>query len=240
MPQVKPYNSDKSKKEEVEEMFDNISSNYDFLNRVLSLRIDTTWRAKIVKSIKASGAKNILDVATGTGDLAIEIAKAIPEAKVTGYDLSQKMLDVGNQKIQKAELQDRITMVKGDAENIPFDENTFDAITVAFGVRNFQHLEQGISEMNRVLQDGKMLYILEFSKVEGIMAPLYNFYFRSILPTIGKLISKDARAYTYLPDSVEAFPYGDRLKKIILEQGFSEVKYKKLTFGVATIYECIK
>ncbi len=240
MSEVKPYNKGQSKKEEVEEMFDNISGNYDFLNRLLSLRIDTLWRDKIVQSIKASGAKNILDVATGTGDLAIELVKAIPGAQVTGFDLSQKMLDVGVEKIEKKGLSDQITMIKGDAENMPFSDNEFEAITVAFGVRNFQHLDKGLSEMARVLKSGHTLYILEFSKIEGPLAPLFNFYFKNILPNLGKLISKDSRAYTYLPDSVEAFPYGDSLKEIILSQGFSSVNYKKLTFGVATIYECTK
>ncbi len=240
MSEVKPYNKGQSKKEEVEEMFDNISGNYDFLNRLLSLRIDTLWRDKIVQSIKASGAKNILDVATGTGDLAIELVKAIPDAQVTGFDLSQKMLDVGVEKIEKKGLSNQITMIKGDAENMPFPDNEFEAITVAFGVRNFQHLDKGLSEMARVLKSGHTLYILEFSKIEGPLAPLFNFYFKNILPNLGKLISKDSRAYTYLPDSVEAFPYGDSLKEIILSQGFSSVNYKKLTFGVATIYECTK
>ncbi len=240
MPEIKPYNSKKTKKEEVEEMFDNISGNYDFLNRLLSLRIDTLWRKNIVQSIRASNAKEVLDVATGTGDLAIEIAKEIPYAHITGYDLSQKMLDVGIQKIKELGLNEQIDMIKGDAEKMPFDDEHFDAITVAFGVRNFEQLEKGLLEMRRVLQSGKTLYILEFSKVEGAMAPLYNFYFKNILPTLGKIISKDARAYTYLPDSVEAFPYGADFQNIILKQGFSKVNYKKLTFGIATIYECVK
>lgn len=240
MTDIKPYNSSKSKKQEVEEMFDNISGNYDFLNHLLSLQIDKRWRNNIVKDITKTHAKNILDVATGTGDLAIEIAKKNPNAKIVGYDLSQKMLNVGIQKVEQNHLENQISMVKGDAENMPFDDETFDAITVAFGVRNFEDLDKGLQEMNRVLQKGKMLYILEFSKVEGILAPLFQFYFKNILPTLGKIISKDARAYTYLPDSVEAFPSGKALKKIILSQGFSKVEFKKLTFGIATIYYCTK
>ncbi len=240
MPEVKPYNKGQSKKQEVEEMFDNISGNYDFLNRLLSLRIDTLWRKNIVESIAQSNAQKVLDVATGTGDLAIEIAKSNPDVEIIGYDLSQKMLDVGKEKIQKLGLSEQISMQKGDAENIPFADNSFDVITVAFGVRNFENLEKGLSEMHRVLKPKGTLYILEFSKVEGAFAPLYNFYFKNILPSLGKLISKDSRAYTYLPDSVEAFPHGEKMKNIILSQGFSSVNYKKLTFGVATIYVCIK
>jgi len=237
---IKPYlDSKNTKKEQVEEMFDNISGNYDFLNRLLSLKIDVNWRNQLVEKVKSKNPKKILDVATGTGDLVIEQAKKI-DAEFIGLDLSQKMLNVGIYKIEKGKLAHKIKMIKGDAENLPFENNTFDAVTVSFGVRNFENLKKGLNEMNRVLKPNGTLYILEFSKVEGFFAPLFMFYFKYILPTIGKIISKDSRAYTYLPDSVEAFPYGENFKNIILSQGFSKVNYKKLTFGVASLYEATK
>lgn len=238
--EVKPYfNTNTTKKEEVEEMFDNISEKYDFLNRLLSLKIDVSWRNKLVEKVKQRNPKKVLDIATGTGDLVIEQAKKI-DAQFVGLDLSQKMLNVGIKKVQQENLQNKIVMVKGDAENLNFQNGEFDVVTVSFGVRNFENLNKGLNEMSRVLNQKGVLYILEFSKVEGFFAPIFTFYFKNILPTIGKLISKDSRAYTYLPDSVDAFPYGEKLKNIILLNGFTKVNYKKLTFGVATLYECIK
>lgn len=236
---VKPYNTQASKKAEVEQMFDNISGSYDLLNHLLSMQIDKGWRNTLVKMAKAQNPKNILDVATGTGDLAIALAKNT-EASITAYDLSQKMIDIGQEKVNKKDLNHRIRFIKGDAENIPFEDKKFDIISVSFGVRNFENLEKGLQEMKRVLTDNGTLYILEFSKSEGFFSPIFNFYFKYILPTIGKLVSNDARAYTYLPDSVDAFPYGEKLKKILLNAGFTKVIYKKLTFGVATIYQAIK
>ncbi|MCB9202592.1 MAG: bifunctional demethylmenaquinone methyltransferase/2-methoxy-6-polyprenyl-1,4-benzoquinol methylase UbiE [Flavobacteriales bacterium] len=237
---VKPYtNSNDSKKVQVEEMFDNISHKYDFLNRLLSMKIDVMWRNKLIKKVQTKHPNKILDVATGTGDLAIEHAKNT-KAEIIGLDLSQKMLNVGVEKIKKLNLENRITMIKGDAENLPFEDDTFDVVSVSFGVRNFENVEKGLREMRRVLKQGGTLYILEFSKVEGFFAPLFTFYFKYILPIIGKVISKDSRAYTYLPDSVNSFPYGEKFRNIILSQGFSTVNYKKLTFGVATLYEATK
>jgi demethylmenaquinone methyltransferase/2-methoxy-6-polyprenyl-1,4-benzoquinol methylase len=238
--EVKPYfNTNSSKKEQVEEMFDNISEKYDFLNRLLSLKIDVSWRNKLVEKVKLRNPKKVLDIATGTGDLVIEQAKKI-DAQFVGLDLSQKMLNVGIQKVQQENLQNKIQMIKGDAENLSFQDGEFDVVTVSFGVRNFENLNKGLNEMSRVLNQNGVLYILEFSKVEGFFAPIFTFYFKNILPTIGKIISKDSRAYTYLPDSVDAFPNGENLKNIILLNGFTKVNYKKLTFGVATLYECIK
>jgi len=161
-------------------------------------------------------------------------------AKVVGLDLSQQMLNVGIIKIKKLNLDGRISMQKGDAENLPFDDNRFDSVSVAFGVRNFENLKQGLSELRRVLKDGKSVFILEFSKVQGVLGPLYMFYFKNILPLIGKLVSKDNRAYTYLPDSVNAFPFGEKMKQILLETGFKKVEYKKLSLGIATIYKATK
>ncbi len=239
MKQITPYNNDAAKKTQVEDMFDNIAPKYDLLNHVLSLKIDVTWRNTLVKWLKKDQPKNILDVATGTGDLAITLQKGTG-AKVTGFDLSQQMLNVGIEKVKKHGLGDKIEMIKGDAENMPFDDEQFDAVTAAFGVRNFETLEKGLAEMRRVVRSGSSVYILEFSKVEGFLAPFYMFYFKNILPAIGRLISKDDRAYTYLPDSVNAFPYGETMKNILLNVGFSKVEYKKLTLGVATIYKATK
>ncbi|MDY6026442.1 bifunctional demethylmenaquinone methyltransferase/2-methoxy-6-polyprenyl-1,4-benzoquinol methylase UbiE [Bergeyella zoohelcum] len=236
---VKPYNSGASKKNEVEDMFDNIAPKYDLLNHVLSMKVDTLWRKTLVKMLKTEMPNSVLDVATGTGDLAIAIQKGT-DAEITGYDLSQQMLNVGVDKIKKLNLDGKIKMIKGDAEHMPFENDQFDAVTAAFGVRNFENLEKGLSEMRRVVKPNKSVYILEFSKVEGILGPLYMFYFKNILPLIGRLVSKDDRAYTYLPDSVNAFPYGEKMKNILLSVGFKEVKMKKLSLGVATIYKATK
>lgn len=236
---VTPYKTEDSKKSQVEDMFDSIAPKYDFLNRVLSLKIDVSWRNKLVKMLKNDSPMTVLDVATGTADLAIAIQKGT-RAKITGLDLSQKMLNIGIQKIQNQSLQNQIEMVKGDAENLSFADESFDAVSVAFGVRNFENLEKGLNEMKRVLKTGKSIYILEFSKVEGFLTPFYMFYFKTILPQIGRLISKDNRAYSYLPDSVDAFPYGERMVEILKNVGYKNVEYTKLTLGVASIYKASK
>ncbi len=222
---VTPYNSEATKKSQVEDMFDNIAPKYDLLNHVLSMKIDVLWRNKLVKWMKNDNPQEVLDVATGTGDLAITIEKGTG-SKVVGLDLSQQMLNVGVIKIKKLKLDGKISMQKGDAENLPFEDNRFDAVSVAFGVRNFENLTKGLAELRRVVKDNKSVYILEFSKVEGFMGPLYMFYFRNILPAIGRLVSKDNRAYTYLPDSVNAFPFGEKMKQILLDTGFKKVEYK--------------
>lgn len=237
--QVKPYNTDQSKKTEVEDMFDNIAPKYDLLNHVLSMKIDVLWRNTLVKWMNKDAPKLVLDVATGTGDLAIAVQKGTG-AEVVGLDLSQQMLNVGIDKIMKLNLAQKISMQKGDAENLPFEDNKFDAVSVAFGVRNFENLEKGLAELRRVVKENSSVYILEFSKVEGFLAPFYMFYFKNILPQIGKLVSKDNRAYTYLPDSVNAFPFGEKMKQILLDTGYSKVEYKKLSLGIATIYKATK
>jgi len=237
--QVTPYNTEAGKKKEVEDMFDNIAPKYDLLNHVLSMKIDVLWRNTLVKWMNKDQPKFVLDVATGTGDLAIAVQKGTG-AKVTGLDLSQQMLNVGIEKIRKVNLDNQIDMMKGDAENLPFEDNKFDAVSVAFGVRNFENLEVGLAELRRVVKEQKSVYILEFSKVEGFLGPFYMFYFKNILPQIGKLVSKDNRAYTYLPDSVNAFPFGEKMKNILLKVGFQKVEYKKLSLGIATIYKATK
>lgn len=220
-------------------MFDNIAPKYDLLNHVLSMKIDVLWRNKLVKWLKKDQPQTVLDVATGTGDLAIAVQKSTG-AKVIGLDLSQQMLNVGIEKISKLNKSTQIEMVKGDAENLPFGDDHFDGVTVAFGVRNFENLEKGLSELLRVVKKERSVYILEFSKVEGFLGPLYMFYFKNILPLIGRLVSKDNRAYTYLPDSVNAFPYGEKLRKILLTVGFTRVEYTKVSMGIATIYKATK
>ncbi len=239
MKQVTPYNTQAGKKKEVEDMFDNIAPKYDLLNHVLSLKVDVLWRNTLVKWMKADQPKQVLDVATGTGDLALAVQKGTG-AHITGLDLSQQMLNVGIEKIKKQQLSGEIDMIKGDAEHLPFEDNAFDAACVAFGVRNFENLEKGLAEIRRVLKEQKSVYILEFSKVEGFMGPLYMFYFKNILPLIGRLVSKDNRAYTYLPDSVNAFPFGEKMKQILLNVGYKKVEYKKLSLGIATIYKATK
>lgn len=241
MSTVKPYSdSDLTKKEQVEQMFDNISGKYDELNHILSMGIDVGWRKKVVKIIKNQKPKTVLDIATGTGDLAIMMAKAT-DAKITGFDLSAGMLEVGRKKIVELNLENRIEMIQGDAEKMPFDDNSFDCITVAFGVRNFENLKKGLDEIYRVLKPGGKFVILEFSQPQSFpMKQLYGFYSKNILPIIGKKISKDKSAYTYLPESVKAFPYGEEMKKILKSSNFIKTTDKKLTFGISSIYASLK
>lgn len=239
--EVKPYqDKEGSKKEQVAEMFDNISERYDFLNHVLSLNIDKAWRKKVVKMASQGQPKRILDVATGTADLAIALEKARPE-KIVGIDISNGMLEVGREKVAKKDLSQLITLEQADSEDLPFENATFDAVTVAFGVRNFENLEKGLSEINRVLKPGGKLLVLEFSQPQKFpFKQVYRFYFKNILPGLGRLVSKDSSAYTYLPESVDAFPYGEKLTAILKDCGFATASYKPVTFGVATIYEALK
>lgn len=238
---IKPYDeSALSKKKQVEQMFDNISPKYDLLNRVLSMGIDIQWRKDVIKMIQAAQPKTILDIATGTGDLAIMMGKKTT-AQITGLDLSAGMLDVGRKKVEQEGLSARIEMIQGDSESLPFDDNSFDCVTVSFGVRNFEHLEQGLAEIYRILKPGGTFVILEFSYPTTFpMKQLYTFYSKNILPAIGKLVSKDQSAYTYLPDSVRAFPHGEEMKNILKNVKFTQPIDKKLTFGIASIYKSIK
>ena len=239
--QVKPNPaSEASKKQQVEEMFDNISPRYDFLNHFLSLGVDYSWRTKVRKNVNSFGAKRILDVATGTADLAIELIK-IPQASVVGVDISQGMLDFGQIKLNQKQLTNRIVLQQADSEKLPFQDAEFDAVTVSFGVRNFETLDKGLSDMCRVLKQNGSLVVLEFSKpTNPIFSRLYWFYFKFILPPLGRLFSKDATAYTYLPQSVAAFPEGKEFCQRAKAAGFSNVTYKPLTFGICTLYHCVK
>jgi demethylmenaquinone methyltransferase/2-methoxy-6-polyprenyl-1,4-benzoquinol methylase len=239
--QVKPNpESDASKKQQVEEMFDNISHRYDFLNHLLSLGIDRGWRRRVRKELAKGNPKRILDVATGTADLAIELSK-LGDVKIIGVDISRGMLDMGDVKLAKRNLTQSITLQQADSEKLPFTDNEFDAVSVAFGVRNFENLEAGMKEMNRVLKAGGKLAVLEFSKPKNkVVDAFYWFYFRNVLPTIGKLFSKDARAYTYLPESVSKFPEGNDFAKIAKNCGFADVRCLPLSFGISTLYICEK
>jgi demethylmenaquinone methyltransferase / 2-methoxy-6-polyprenyl-1,4-benzoquinol methylase len=238
---IKPYkNSDLGKKEQVTKMFDTISGDYDGLNRVISFGIDVKWRKRVVKMVSKTNPKAILDIATGTGDLAIALAKTNAE-KITGLDISSGMLDIGKQKIKKKGLETKITMTLGDSENMPFEDNTFDAITVAFGIRNFETLEIGLKEILRVLKPNGTFVILETSMpTKSPYIQGYKFYTKNILPLIGKVFSKDKSAYKYLCESASIFPYGEALNNILREIGFINVKDFPQTFGVATIYTSSK
>lgn len=238
---VIPYKEDKgTKKEQVATMFNNISKKYDFLNHFLSLGIDIIWRKKAIKLLKQQQPKQILDIATGTGDFAIAALKLNPE-KVTGVDISEGMLNVGKEKIKSKNLENKIELQLGDSENLNFKDNTFDAYTVGFGVRNFENLEKGLSEMLRVLKPNGSAIILEFSKPKKFPTKqLYNFYFNNILPGIGRLFSKDSSAYTYLPESVNAFPDGEDFIQILTKLGYKNPKIITLMFGIASIYKANK
>lgn len=235
---VTPYKqTELSKKEQVAQMFNNIAHRYDFLNHFLSLGIDTIWRKKAIACLKQENPKLLLDIATGTGDLAITVNKILNPDKIIGIDISEGMLSLGRLKINKMNLQQKIQLISGDSENIPFKENYFDAATVAFGVRNFENLDKGLAEINRVLKTGGSLVVLEFSKPKMFpIKQIYNFYFNQILPGIGKIISKDTRAYSYLPESVQAFPDGNDFIKHLQKAGFKHTYYKTLMFGIASIY----
>ena len=238
---IKPYkNSSKGKKEQVATMFDNISANYDGLNRVISFGIDISWRKKVVQLVSKNNPKQILDIATGTGDLAIMMSQLNPD-KIIGLDISAGMLDVGKRKIANVNLSDKIDMVVGDSENMPFDDNTFAAITVSFGVRNFANLDKGLTEIKRVLKPGGTFVILETSNPTKFpFKQGYKFYTTYILPFIGKIFSRDKAAYSYLCESANIFPFGEAFNNILQKNGFINTEYRPVTFGVATIYSATK
>ncbi len=229
-----------NKKLQVEQMFDNIAPKYDFLNRLMSLGIDIQWRKKVIQRLQAARKGQFLDVATGTADLAIMLASLQPK-KVIGIDISQQMLNKGDEKIIEANVQDIVSLQKADSENLPFADNTFDAATVSFGARNFENLDKGLGEMYRVLSPGGILIILEFSKVKVFpLKQLFAFYFRYITPTIGKIFSKNNTAYSYLPESVAAFPEGEEMCSILHKIGFKNSTCTPLSFGIASIYQATK
>ncbi len=238
---VTPYkDSSLGKKEQVAQMFDTISGNYDGLNRVISFGTDIKWRKKVLSIVQSKNPTTILDIATGTGDLAILLSKTKAE-KIIGLDISAGMLEVGKKKIVQKKLDNRIEMILGDSENLPFEDNSIDAITVAFGIRNFENLEKGLSEIVRVLKPNGVFVILETSVPQKFpFKQGYQFYTSNILPLIGRLFSKDNSAYAYLSESASVFPFGEELNNILRKIGFIEVKALPQTFGVATIYSASK
>jgi len=238
---VTPYkNSDLGKKEQVTKMFDTISKDYDGLNRVISFGIDVNWRKKVVKLVKEKKPEKILDIATGTGDLAIQFSETTA-SKIIGLDISNGMLEIGKSKVKKKGLQERIELVLGDSENMTFQDNSFDAVSVAFGVRNFENLEKGLKEIYRVLKPNGIFVILETSvPTKTPYKQGYKIYTKYVLPLIGKVFSKDRSAYKYLCESASVFPYGEALNNILREIGFISVKDFPQTFGVATIYSATK
>jgi len=229
--------STESKKKQVEKMFDKIAFRYDFLNHFLSAGIDVGWRTKAIKKLRSLNPKSVLDVATGTGDMAILASKLLATEKIIGIDISEGMLDIGKKKIEKLGLQQRIELLKGDSETIIFDDNSFDAVTVAFGVRNFQDLELGLNEIKRVLKPGGKLVILECTKPKlPVIKNFYNLYLNLIAPLIGRVISKNKNAYQYLNESVQKFPEGNDFVQILNKLGYKNASCKTLSLGISSIY----
>jgi demethylmenaquinone methyltransferase/2-methoxy-6-polyprenyl-1,4-benzoquinol methylase len=239
---MKPYNEEQTKKQQVEEMFDNIAPTYDKLNHIMSLNIDRIWRRRVMRIVRRSKAVKIMDVATGTGDLAIAIAKRADRTQILGIDLSEEMLAVARRKVQKQGLEERIMLEKGDAEDLSMvADSSIDAVTVAFGVRNFENIERGLSEMWRKLKPGGKLVVLEFSTPRNrVIRWIYAQYFHRLVPRIGGIISKDKRAYVYLPESVDEFPSPERFSQMLKDCGFTQVKRRSQSFGIAHIYEATK
>lgn len=240
---INPYGESDSrhKSEQVRAMFDNIAPAYDFMNRAMSFGIDKLWRKKAVSIIKRHGGKNMLDVATGTGDLAINMGKSMPDTRITGIDLSEKMIGCGLAKIRSAKLDDRIQLMQADCLDLPFDDDSFDVITVAYGVRNFEKLQQGYNEMARVMKPGGILVVIELSTpTSRWVLPFYKLYTRHIIPMVGRIVSKDVRAYTYLPESIAAVPQGHAMLSLMEKAGFKQTRHLPLTFGTCTIYIGIK
>lgn len=239
--EIKPYGGKEEKHVLVERMFDNIASSYDRLNHTLSFGIDKRWRRKAIKCLLPHHPKKLLDIATGTGDFAIQSASMLPQVHIMATDISEGMMDVGRKKVKDLHLDTRISFQREDSTALTFDTAQFDGITVAFGIRNFQSLDTGLSEMHRVLKEGGRLVILELSYPTHFpMRQGYWIYSKAIMPMIGRMISGDKDAYSYLPASIEAFPQGEVMKEILLKAGFKEVNFTRLTLGVCTLYEAIK
>lgn len=234
---VKPYHTDASRKSEVRTMFDNIAPRYDLLNHTLSLNIDRLWRRSVVHIVRRSGARQILDVATGTGDLAIALARSIEGAQITAVDLSERMLDVARRKVAARGLDTRIRLLQGDGEHLALDTASVDAATVAFGVRNFGDIAAGLRELARTIRPGGSVVILEFSRPRNrLFGKLYEWYSHTLLPRIGGAVSRDRRAYEYLPASIEEFPAPERFLELLAQAGFRDCRARSLSFGIAQIY----
>lgn len=239
--EIKPYDANGKKSVQVEKMFDNIAHKYDFLNHALSLGIDKGWRRKAIGWLRPFQPKNMMDVATGTGDFALQAYADLLPKTLIGTDISEGMMNVGRDKVKARGLEDKISFAKEDCTCLSFDEGSFDAITVAFGIRNFEDLNKGLTEMHRVLQQNGHLVILELTAPESFpMKQLFAIYSKIVIPTLGKLFSKDSNAYTYLPQTIQAFPQGEVMQTILEKAGFREVEFKRLTFGICTLYTATK
>lgn len=239
--QIKPYSPDGAKGRQVEQMFDSIAHSYDFLNHVLSLGIDRSWRRTAIDSLRPFAPKRLLDVATGTGDFALLAMRRLNLDGILGVDLSEGMLRVGREKVEQQGLSDRITLRKADCMQLDIPDNSFDAVTVAYGVRNFEDLDRGLQEMRRVLRPGGRLVIIELTTpVRFPMKQLFRFYSRILMPIVGKTVSHDARAYTYLPATMEAFPQGEVMQEILRKAGYTDVRFRRFTFGLSTLYTAAK
>ncbi|BEG98014.1 bifunctional demethylmenaquinone methyltransferase/2-methoxy-6-polyprenyl-1,4-benzoquinol methylase UbiE [Bacteroides sedimenti] len=239
--QIKPYSSSGKKSEQVEKMFNNIAHHYDLLNHTLSMGIDKGWRRKAIAWLKPFHPQKMMDVATGTGDFAIQAYRDLLPQELIGTDISEGMMNIGKDKVKKLGLEQNITFAKEDCTNLSFTENTFDAITVAFGIRNFENLDKGLSEMHRVLTQEGHLVILELTTPDRFpMKQLFAIYSKIVIPTLGKLLSKDNNAYTYLPQTIQAFPQGEVMKGVLEKAGFRNVAFRRLTFGICTLYTATK
>ncbi len=239
--QIKPYDGKRAKTEQVREMFDSIAPAYDWMNRAMTLGIDKRWRRLTVDRIAALKPADIVDIATGTGDLAVNMARRMPQANVTGLDLSEGMIDIGRHKVEAAGLSDRVRLMCGDCLSMPLPDSSADVITVAFGVRNFEHLDRGYAEMLRVLRPGGRLFVLELSTpVNPLVKPFYKLYTRGVIPALGRFVSKDSRAYSYLPESIAAVPQGDEMLQLIRDAGFTSTAFRRMTFGVCTLYTAVR
>ena len=238
---IKPYGNDGKKSEQVEEMFDNIAPAYDKLNHTLSMGIDRSWRRKAIKYLRPFRPRRIMDVATGTGDFAILACRELQPDSLIGTDISEGMMNVGREKVKKEGLSDKISFAREDCTSLSFADNRFDAITVAFGIRNFEDLDKGLSEMCRVLKPGGHLVILELTTPDRFpMKQLFAIYSKVVIPLLGKLLSKDNSAYHYLPETIKVFPQGEVMKGVISKTGFGEVHFRRLTFGICTLYTATK
>lgn len=239
--EINPYDNNRGKTEQVREMFDNIAPAYDLMNRAMSLGLDRSWRRKAVKMVAATRPHTIVDIATGTGDFALSLARAIPDANVTGLDLSKGMVEIGRRKVAEANMTDRISMLVGDCLASPLPEACADAVTVAFGVRNFARLADGYRAMFRMLRPGGLLCVIELSTpTSPLVKPFYKLYTRGFIPLMGRLVSKDRRAYSYLPESIAAVQQGDAMLALMRGAGFELTEFHRLTLGVCTIYTAIR
>ncbi len=238
---INPYDNCRSKTEQVREMFDSIAPAYDFMNRMMTFGIDKLWRRKAVNMLRRHPHQHILDVATGTGDLALLLHRKLRPGRLTGIDLSEGMIAIAREKAERAEAGDSVRFMTGDCLDLPFAPEVFDCITVAYGVRNFEHLDAGYREMYRVLQRGGVLCVIELSTpVSPLVKPFYNLYTRHVIPLVGKAVSRDVRAYSYLPESIAAVPQGDDMLRLMRDAGFTDCRFRRLTFGTCTIYIGVK